>query len=127
MELEIQRLKDQNLALKQRLKTKNGAAVARSTVDEEKLKEALAEIERLKELLRKKEDRIQQMEQDLSSKDEIISEMNGAFSVKMEQKQSELDARDNTIEELQNRIRSNEAEMQRLTKQLEDGMNPLNL
>ena len=133
MELRIRQLEEMNLALKKKLKGRkkggNGPGHTSrvsisSTSDigdnDVKLKEALAEIERLKEALKKKQEIIEQFEQDLKGKDNIIDEMNTEYTKKTKNLQKDINDRDDNIEDLQNRLLENENEIQRLTKQLED-------
>ena len=125
MEMRIRQLEELNLSLSKKLKAKqnnSGTVIQQvnTAENDEKLKEALSEIERLKELLRKKEERIDQMEQDLKSKDDVIDEMNNDFTQKTKSMKTQISDRDDTIDDLQNRLFDNENELRRLTKQLED-------
>ena len=103
MELRIRQLEELNLALKKKLKgkkkggsgSKNGAGhSSQSSIDlgdnDVKLKEALAEIEKLKDLLKKKEEIIEQLEQDLKGKDDIIEEMNTEYTKKTKNLQKDM-------------------------------------
>ena len=143
MELRIRQLEEMNLALKKKLKgkkkgagaSKNGAGAGSEhghgaqlsiigdigdSDNDVKLKEALAEIERLKEAVKRKEEIIEQLQQDLKGKDDIIEEMNTEYTKKTKNLQKDINDRDDSIEDLQNRLLKNENEIQRLTKHLED-------